>query len=168
MAVAAATAVIAPATFLAAPAAFATTGPSSPTITGTPSPSESTPAEVTPSPTASPSTPAGAATTPGTSGTPSPSSSATSTTEPQAPGVCESILEFPPYDDHLVTELGGLPKKITAGSGFHPFTVTLTNSGTVDRALVGLRIVAGQTNPDTAEDYSTYLTVQYKDPASGK
>lgn len=132
MAVAAATAVIAPATFLAAPAAFATTSPTpsatettttspSPTDTATTSPSPTDTATTSPTPTdtaTSPSTPPNSPSTPATS----PSTTATT------PGGDEGNPDFECKTSNLELSITGLPGKIAAGSGWHKFELNVYNS----------------------------------------
>ncbi|MFE3826261.1 LAETG motif-containing sortase-dependent surface protein [Streptomyces sp. NPDC059092] len=195
MAVAAATAVIAPAAFLAAPAAFATEGDTvtPQTSSEAPSPDASETTEVV-TPPADPSTPTSeapeptesVATKPGVptasapeSGTPStstsPSASASTSAEPtaapttEAPGgpvECAEDGEVA-FDENLQTSLAGLPQRIVAGSGFHGFKLNVSNKGKNTYKRVDLGVFAGQINEKTWEDDSSHLTLQYKDPASG-
>jgi LPXTG-motif cell wall-anchored protein len=171
MAVAAATAaVLTPATFLVAPTAFATTGSPSPTDSaGTPTPT--TPSDGASTPSASSGTPTTPPASSPPASSPPPSSPPASSPPPSGsadPEPCDNSAEFPPYDEKLAITLSGLPKSITAGSGFHPFTISVKNENTTDRDKVMLRLYAMQTNPKTYEDYSTYTTAEYKDPATGK
>ncbi|MEV6394132.1 LAETG motif-containing sortase-dependent surface protein [Streptomyces sp. NPDC051907] len=183
MAVAAATAVIAPAALLVAPAAYATTPTPSETATA-PAPSESAPtsaapsastsatasaSETAPAPSASASSPAASATA-STSASPStptktPSPSATAPTSPD--DICDFEGE-PSLDENLRTSLDGLPSKIVAGSGFHQFELNVSNKGKNAYKRVDLGVFTAQVDEDTWEDTTGHLTLQYKDPESGK
>ncbi|MDX3852210.1 hypothetical protein [Streptomyces sp. AK02-01A] len=162
MAVAAATAVIAPAAFFAAPAAFATDGdttapetttePAAPGASETPADEDNTePAGESTPPASDASAPAGETSSPAVETSqpgPSTSESAPAPSEP-APGTSESTGpgdepteptdECPTDDDGAdldsALELGikGLPGKIVAGSGWHSFSMRATN--TSDKAL---------------------------------
>ncbi|WP_411085034.1 LAETG motif-containing sortase-dependent surface protein [Streptomyces sp. 061-3] len=149
MAVAAATAVIAPAAILAAPLAFAddtvpatettSAAPTEPAQTETPSadvtttaPAESTsssPAEETEEPageTGDPaadasSTPSGSTTPSGTpSGSVTPSGTPSESEDPEEPAECEKSA--------LDISINGLPGKIARGSGWHKFKMNVYNS----------------------------------------
>jgi hypothetical protein len=188
MAVAAATAVIAPAAFFSAPAAFATETPSG-TPTPTPSVTETSTTKPTPSDSATESAPTPPGATPGQPspsasttppGTPSPSASSTPPGTPSPsptpsasatpdPTSCLSgdIIEEPQYDANLHTSLTGLPDKIVAGSGFHSFQLNVSNTGKTAYDRVDLGVFSASINDDY--DISTgHLTLQYKDPTSGK
>ncbi|MFF3243485.1 LPXTG cell wall anchor domain-containing protein [Streptomyces sp. NPDC002870] len=172
MAVAAATAVIAPATFLAAPAAFATTPTPTPTETASTSPSPTETATTSPSPTdtvttppaptetaASPSAPANSPSAPATS----PSASATT---PDETFGCD-LAEKPTFDKSLQTSLTGLPSKIVAGSGYHQFKLNVANKGENSYKRVDLGVFTAQVDDDTWEESTGHLSLQYKDPESG-
>ncbi len=153
MAAAAATAVIAPVALLAAPAAYATDPTATPSVstTGTPtgdetsaSPSatEST-ASTEPtgetSPSASTSEPAPVPSTSSSATSPAPSTSApeeTETPDPE-PSVCE--------DTKVDVSITGLPGKISAGSGWHKFSLNVLNDS--DSPLRDLDFFAGA-SPD--------------------
>ncbi|GAA2249359.1 hypothetical protein GCM10010232_41300 [Streptomyces amakusaensis] len=186
--VAAAAAVLAPATFLAAPAAFAT-GPSSPapsaTITGsTPAPDRSAPApDVTSSAPATPeSDPAGAVvpsgptagpdapTAPGSSdalgrtpgktpSAPSPDASMTANPPKEEEGeVCDTFVESSKAID---TELRGLPTKVVAGSGWIDLSYRLTNRS--EQTRTGISAYAEIYTTDTQyESSSRYVTLQWQ------
>ncbi|NUK36511.1 hypothetical protein HRW16_17385 [Streptomyces lunaelactis] len=135
MALAAATAVIAPATFLAAPAAFATESPT-PTPTASepaaPSTSESPSAPETPSsPATTPSAETSTSSSPATTPSAPASSSSSPATTPSAPaGEPGEGDEFPEKCETTDLELSikGLPGKIAAGSGWHKFKLNVYNS----------------------------------------
>ncbi|WP_406496708.1 LPXTG cell wall anchor domain-containing protein [Streptomyces sp. NBC_00846] len=152
MALAAATAVIAPAAILAAPAAFAETtdGTVAVETTGSPSPSasESPETEVSPSASASTTAPAEETGKPGTGETaeptgsttpsvaPSPSDSASASASPSASASAsaspsesedpEELVECSKSD--LDISINGLPGKIARGSGWHQFKMNVYNS----------------------------------------
>ncbi|MFD4138764.1 LAETG motif-containing sortase-dependent surface protein [Streptomyces sp. NPDC058572] len=183
MAVAAATAVIAPATFLAAPAAYADPSPAtseSATATADPAPSDTATTSPAPSDIATaspaPSDTATTTTSPSPSDTattsPSPSDSATTSPSPSAEptsieDVCDDEKE-PQFDENLQTALKGLPSKIVAGSGFHNFKLSVSNKGENSYKRVDLGVFAASIDEDITEDTSGYLTLQYKDPESGE
>ncbi|MEV7421266.1 LAETG motif-containing sortase-dependent surface protein [Streptomyces sp. NPDC091212] len=194
MAVAAATAVIAPAAFFSAPAAFAT-GEENATTTESPSPSASSPApeesesDPAPSdgttepgeettepggeatePTDGATEPTGGATSP-TDGAPSPSAPSTESSaptepsgKPSAPEECQDEDEDY-FDSALELGISGLPGKIVAGSGWHPFTLRATNTsdkalGRIDWAL----FVVNETESMKDKDQlGTYTTIQFQD-----
>ncbi|MFE2498269.1 hypothetical protein ACFXKX_34645 [Streptomyces scopuliridis] len=195
MAVAAATAVIAPAAFFSAPAAFATDGESSPPpatseVPESPAP-EATETSVTPpatseepepgkeseaveAPPATEEAPApgtGLAEQEGTKPSePAPASSDPTTkptTEPSdGPVECVDTDEGI-YDDQLQTSLSGLPERIVAGSGFHSFKLNVTNKGKNDYDRVDLGVFAFQIDEKAWDPSTGHLTLQYKDPESG-
>ncbi|MER6983187.1 hypothetical protein ABT317_41070, partial [Streptomyces carpinensis] len=192
LALAAATAAITPAVFLAAPAAFATEG--------SPDSSSSTPAATDSESAASSESEGGSATktedgsdtktedgsdtktedgsdtktedgsdskdegtTDEESATPSPSTSPSETPGPQ---VCNDTEDYK-QDKNLRTGLSGLPSKIVAGSGFHNFKLNVNNSGDNTYKRVDLGVFAAQINEKNYEDTTSYLTLQFKDPATG-
>ncbi|MFI1398880.1 LAETG motif-containing sortase-dependent surface protein [Streptomyces sp. NPDC020681] len=180
MAVAAATAVIAPAALLSAPAAFATDTPgtletsqsATPTapetsVSASPSDDESTPATDTSStPAATPSSPAADSSSPAApSSSPATSPSASATT-PDETFSCEDGEESS-YDENLQTSLTGLPSKIVAGSGYHQFKLNVTNKGKNSYKRVDLGVFAAQIDEDSWEERTGHLSLQYKDPESG-
>ncbi|MEG8276979.1 LAETG motif-containing sortase-dependent surface protein [Streptomyces sp. AHA2] len=174
MAAAAATAVIAPVALLAAPAAYASdeTTPtpsasvseSAPETSASPSASESEPAATTPAPSTSTS-----ASAPQTSSSPSASASASSpapsTSEPEEsespdpePSVCE--------DTKVDVGISGLPGKISAGSGWHKFSLNVLNNS--DSTLNDLDFFAGASPDKNGEELFTSKQVRLQawDPDS--
>lgn len=180
---AAATAVIAPATVLVAPAAYATDDSPSPSVSETaPAEEESTPAADDTSPADEDTTPAEEESTPATSesspaasepAAPDASPSATVSTAPSAsassaaPGPVECSDEDMAFDDDLRTGLTGLPSKIVAGSGFHGFKLNVDNKGSHSYQRVDLGVFAAQVDENDFFVDTGYLTLQYKDPATG-
>ncbi|MEU0374086.1 LPXTG cell wall anchor domain-containing protein [Streptomyces sp. NPDC006283] len=175
MAVAAATAVIAPATFLAAPAAYATTPTPSATASDTTSPSASPSDTVSPSPSASDTTspsPSASDTTspsPSASDTTSPSPSASTPTadpeDPEEPPYCEELDET--FEEKaLGLEISGLPGKIVAGSGWEDFNLTVTNESKAD--LKKVVFYAEVENDELDEDkwLSKYVELQFRIPGT--
>lgn len=168
MAVAAATAVIAPVALLSAPAAFATETPTAETspsaeapsaTPSTPAAGESTPAtaETAPATTSSsPAAPNSPATTPSTPAT-SPSATAEEPDE-EEPALCE--------DDTIDVSIKGLPGKIAAGSGWHKFTLNVYNSS--DATLTDLVYFAGASADKNGEKLfkSKQVQLQAYDPDS--
>ncbi|MFB7455566.1 LAETG motif-containing sortase-dependent surface protein [Streptomyces sp. NPDC056188] len=196
MALAAATAAIAPAVLLAAPAAFAS-APSPTTAettageneAGSTDSAESTEsAEPTDSPDSTESntsneeeskqssekpdnTEGGSAsknegTTPTDKkpATPSPSASPSETS---AWETCTEADDMA-FDQNLHTSLSGLPSKVVAGSGFHNFKLNVKNSGNNAYKRVDLGVFAAQIDEKNFEFNTSYLTLQFKDPATGK
>lgn len=170
MAVAAATAVIAPVALLSAPAAFATETPTAETspsaeapsaTPSTPAAGESTPAtaETAPATTSSsPAAPSSPATTPSTPAT-SPSATAEEPDEDEEePALCE--------DDTIDVSIKGLPGKIAAGSGWHKFTLNVYNSS--DATLTDLVYFAGASADKNGEKLfkSKQVQLQAYDPDS--
>ncbi|GHH41145.1 LAETG motif-containing sortase-dependent surface protein [Streptomyces candidus] len=171
LALAAATAVIAPVALLSAPAAYATTPTPTPTATetvtpsGTPTPPvtpsatptatesvETTPSQTPGTPTKSPeTTPSSpAATTPGKtpSGTPAPTAS-------ENPGEGEDLL----CEEALIdVSISGLPGKIAAGSGWHSFNMNILNKS--DRTLDGVAFFAGASSDALGENLFTTKQVE--------
>ncbi|MFF5482595.1 LAETG motif-containing sortase-dependent surface protein [Streptomyces sp. NPDC012935] len=156
LAAAAATAVITPVALLAAPAAYATddepataTPSVSESATVSESPSESatesaSPTASAPAPTASVSeSPTASAPAPSTSATESasPSASASTPEESEDPGEEPSACE----DSKVDVSITGLPGKISAGSGWHKFSLNVLNNS--DSTLGDLDFFAGA-SPD--------------------
>ncbi|MGW6458242.1 hypothetical protein ACWF94_20405 [Streptomyces sp. NPDC055078] len=183
VALAAATAVIAPATLLAAPAAYAT----SPTPSAsesesksadpsesatTPSDNESSPANRTSqSASASASASESASTSPSASASasesassPAPSSSSTAPTRPAEPPLCDDTE--PPVDKNLQVGLSGLPSKIVAGSGFKNFKLNVANKSEKKYERVDLGVFTAAWDDDF-ELTDEFLTLQFKDPETG-
>lgn len=181
LALAAATAVIAPAAVLGAPAAFADTAP--------PAPSESASESADPQPSASVSatttagehngedgqdgqdgenTEAAPSTTPSGSATPSasvtPSTTATPSETPSPTGepsdCATSDLEF---------SVDGMPGRIARGSGWHPFTMNVHNASRTTMTDVGY--FAGAGYEYAGEEYlfdAEDVALQYRDLDTGK
>ncbi|MFB6961850.1 LAETG motif-containing sortase-dependent surface protein [Streptomyces sp. NPDC056309] len=95
------------------------------------------------------------------SATPSPSPS-----ETPGPQVCNDTEDYK-QDKNLHTGLSGLPSKIVAGSGFHNFKLNVNNSGDNTYKRVDLGVFAAQINEKNYEVTTSYLTLQFKDPATG-
>ncbi|WP_205571216.1 hypothetical protein [Streptomyces sp. YIM 130001] len=155
-AIAAATAVMAPAALLAAPSAYATEG-SSPTPT--PSVSDSSPgttASPTPSETRSstpPEEPGGSETATATA-----EPSVTDSTDPE-PGASESESGEPSQeptdpgecaDSKVDLDIKGLPGKIATGSGWHKFSLTAGNES--QTVLEDIVFLAGASADKDGED----------------
>ncbi|WP_326627992.1 MULTISPECIES: LAETG motif-containing sortase-dependent surface protein [unclassified Streptomyces] len=185
MAVAAATAVIAPAAILAAPIAFAddtvpatettSAAPTEPAQTETPSadvtttaPAESTsssPAEETEEPageTGDPaadasSTPSGSTTPSGTpSGSVTPSGTPSESEDPEEPAECEKSA--------LDISINGLPGKIARGSGWHKFKMNVYNSSKT--TVHEIDYFAGASSDKAGDDLfkSKQVSLQALDP----
>ncbi|MBV2355387.1 LPXTG cell wall anchor domain-containing protein [Streptomyces sp. J2-1] len=201
LALAAATAAVAPAMFLSVPAAFAADGQSTAVTDTTPtdgetegtdttapgtedttptgeqtteattetSASETTPADDT----ASESATSTASTSASASASDEPSASASTSASPSASvspsGLpeCDDSRE-PSVDEHLRTGISGLPSKIVAGSGFHGFELNVKNTGENSYKRVDLGVFAAQVNHDDLDADTSHLTLQYKDPESGR
>lgn len=172
IAVAAATAALAPIALMSAPAAFATDGEASPSAsasqsaddtgsdtgddTASTSPSPSTSTSTSPSPSASTSTSA------------SPSAS------PSAPEIdyCEALDESEDGDaeanlsESLTSGLYGLPETVVAGSGWTDFTFKVANKG--DKTIKNIKPLLGVAAFDEdLNDQSTNITLQILQKSSG-
>ncbi|MFF2998290.1 LPXTG cell wall anchor domain-containing protein [Streptomyces sp. NPDC057950] len=179
MAVAAATAAIAPLALLSAPGAFADDGPSPST---TVSESTSEPASASPSDSA----PAPSATASASDSAPAPSTSASATatasgkpTASATPSQSAEPTAWPtedcPVDDdgvdagsQLSLAVSGLPGKIVAGSGWHNFTLTAANHSDQDLGQVQwLATVDNYSDSDDENDWlSTFAQLEYFNPTS--
>ncbi|MFD3512796.1 LAETG motif-containing sortase-dependent surface protein [Streptomyces sp. NPDC058657] len=164
LALAAATAVIAPVSLFSASAAYATTTPTpsasvSVTPSGTPSasatPSKTPSATPTKGPDATPSKTPSATATP--SGTPSTTPSKTPSGKPtpsapdeEIPGECQDVS--------IDLTISGLPGKIAAGSGWHPFNLNVHNKS--DRNLDGVTVFAGAAADKDGSNLFTTKQVQ--------
>ncbi|MGW5253494.1 LPXTG cell wall anchor domain-containing protein [Streptomyces sp. NPDC004012] len=187
LALAAASAALAPAVLLVAPVAHASDGSPSPTAgetettttdgTTTPDPTDTTPAAADTTPAGvDESTPAAADTTPAASAPASSSASASASASastsasasPSPSGPVECDDENPKFDENLQTSLSGLPSKIVAGSGFHGFKLNVKNSGSHAYQRVDLGVFAAQVDEDDFFVDTSHLTLQYKDPDTGK
>ncbi|MGW1253969.1 hypothetical protein ACWD5Q_01990 [Streptomyces sp. NPDC002513] len=193
LALAAATAALAPAVLLAAPVAYALDDSPTPTAgettpanetpdpgatETTPAAGETTPAagETTPAagettPAAGETTPAAGETTPASqspSGTPSSPAASTTTSASPSKGPVECNGEDLKFDDSLKTSLSGLPSKIVAGSGFHGFKLNVKNTGSHAYQRVDLGVFAAQVDEEDFFVDTSHLTLQYKDPDTGK
>ncbi|MFG3658186.1 LAETG motif-containing sortase-dependent surface protein [Streptomyces sp. NPDC047706] len=190
LAVAAATAAIAPMALLAAPGAYATDSPSpsssasatetatvSPPPSDTQSPTASDPGtpsgdpsqSVTTDPTATGSAPATATTEPTGSTSPSASTSVSPSPSSSAPeeDLCESADEESlGLSDDLTSGLSGLPETIVAGSGWTEFSFDVSNNGDEPikkiKPLIGVAAFGWD-----EEDYSGEIVVQVFDKAAG-
>ncbi|MFD9221281.1 LPXTG cell wall anchor domain-containing protein [Streptomyces sp. NPDC060064] len=131
MAVAAATAVIAPAALLSAPAAFADPSPT-PTETASTTQSESpsapsqapssTPATTPSAPVNTPSSPAATPSTPASSAAATPSATASE------PGEGDEDPDFECKASAVDVKLAGFPNKIVAGGGWKKFSLDVKNN----------------------------------------
>ncbi|MGW4512819.1 LPXTG cell wall anchor domain-containing protein [Streptomyces sp. NPDC004393] len=184
LALAAASAALAPAVLLVAPVAHASDGSPSPTVeettttdgTPTPDPTDTTPAADDTTPAANETTPAADDATPSASApasssasasaSASTSASASASPSPSGPVQCDD--QNPKFDDNLQTSLSGLPSKIVAGSGFHGFKLNVKNSGSHAYQRVDLGVFAAQVDEDDFFVDTSHLTLQYKDPDTGK
>ncbi|WP_425245750.1 LAETG motif-containing sortase-dependent surface protein [Streptomyces sp. NEAU-NA10] len=160
MAAAAATAAIAPVALFAAPAAFASesaspsasasaSGSSSPSASA--SQSESTGTSTSPSASTSESTSSSPSSSASQSSSSSPSSSPSASTTPEPePSVCE--------DTKVDVDITGLPGKIAAGSGWHKFSLDVTNNS--DSTLHDLDFLAGASSDKDGEELFESKQVQ--------
>ncbi|PCG81847.1 hypothetical protein CIB93_33190 [Streptomyces sp. WZ.A104] len=186
LAVAAATAVIAPVTLLSAPVALATPGPTTETTESSPVPEESatSPApdesETSPAPEESEGSPAPeesetspapeeSETAPAPSTSPSATSPAPSPSATSPEDICDGGDEDSDLviDKNLRTTLSGLPSKVVAGSGFHGFKLNLTNKSDKAYDRVDLGVFAAKVDNRTWNDSTGHLTLQFKNPETG-
>ncbi|MFE9766971.1 hypothetical protein ACFYPC_21030 [Streptomyces sp. NPDC005808] len=190
MAVAAATAALAPLALLSAPAAFAedTTPPA--TAGSTPSTEDTTPAAEDTTPAAEDTTPAAEDTTPAAEDTtpaaedttpaaaestpaagdsspavtPTPTSSVPD--KGDEPELCMDESDTVEISTDLTSGLSGLPETIVAGSGWTKFSFNVSNNGddtiTDIVPLIGVAAIGWD-----EEDYSGKISVQVLDKASG-
>ncbi|MET9774130.1 LAETG motif-containing sortase-dependent surface protein [Streptomyces sp. NPDC006367] len=189
MAAAAATAVIAPLALLAAPAAYAETqSPSASTSTSTDgktpeetqsgTPAASPSASETSTPAASPSATdtetaepdaSQSSTATSTPTSPAPSTSAPEEEEPEEPEVplCEEIDEN--YDDAKVSAtVKGLPGKIVAGDGYHPFELVVTNESKTEVKEIAFYAEVENYEIEETKFLSPHVDLEFKNPESGK
>ncbi|MCX5560110.1 hypothetical protein [Streptomyces sp. NBC_00038] len=190
MAVAAATAALAPIALLSAPAAFAddTTPPataeSSPAVEDTtPATEDTTPAAEDTTPAAEDTTPAAEDTTPAADDTTpaaddttpaagdsspavTPTPSSTVPEEGEEPELCMDESDVVEISNDLTSNLSGLPDTIVAGSGWTKFSFNVSNSGddTIKNIapLIGVAAIGWD-----EEDYSGEISVQVLDKDSG-
>ncbi|MDN0195203.1 LAETG motif-containing sortase-dependent surface protein [Streptomyces sp. S.PNR 29] len=166
MAAAAATAVIAPVALLAAPAAYAEESSSpSPSVSASESPAESESPAPTASTTESSPAPTTSAPEATTSATPSvaPSTSASATSPApttSAPEESESPDPEPSVctDSKVDVSITGLPGKISAGSGWHKFSLNVLNNS--DSTLNDLDFFAGASSDKDGNDLFKSKQVQ--------
>jgi LPXTG-motif cell wall-anchored protein len=141
----------------ATPSATDTTGAATPTPTASATvstePSQTATPTGTPTPTATPST-----TTPTPTATPS--------TDPTNGSNCKPS-EDPQVDKNLSSTLHGLPSKIAAGSGWHPFTLHVANSSAASYKRVDFGVFAAQLSSDGWDENTDHLKLQYQDEATG-
>ncbi|MCG8966543.1 LAETG motif-containing sortase-dependent surface protein [Streptomyces sp. CL12-4] len=193
----AATSVITPLALLSAPAAFATESPSpsassssetsaSPSSgettpsdeqstpsddQSTPSDDESTPSDDESTPSDDQSTPSDDETTPG-SGTTSPAPSTSAPTdEPTEPEdevpFCEDI-DADYAGAKVSSDIKGLPGKIVAGDGYHPFQLVVTNESKADVKEVAFYAeVENYEFEDETKFLSSYVDLEFKNPETG-
>lgn len=147
LALAAATAVIAPVSLFSASAAFATTTPS-PTAPVTASPSGTPSTAPTPgtSPQTTPSTGTGTSPSKTPAATPTPTKAPSTTpskapTGKPSPSAPDEELPGECQDVSIDLSISGLPGKIAAGSGWHPFNLNVFNKS--ERTLDGVTVFAG-------------------------
>ncbi|MEU3305034.1 LPXTG cell wall anchor domain-containing protein [Streptomyces sp. NPDC006678] len=165
MAVAAATAVIAPAAFLAAPAAYADPSPAVTESTSTTAPSTPAEEETTPAPTETATTTPAPTETAVT--TPAPTSPAPTETATVSPSPSETSGEEEPVCEDFAdnadvhTELLGLPSKVVAGSGWVEFTYRVTNESDKDFDAVEAYIDVAAIGGEDFEDSTQFLKVQW-------
>ncbi|KUM74837.1 LPXTG cell wall anchor domain-containing protein [Streptomyces curacoi] len=188
LAAAATTAVIAPIALLSAPAAFATDETSTPTASeSTPAAEESTPAaeETTPAaeestPAAEESTPAAEESTPAAEESTPAAEESTPAAEESTPAPEESTPEEEeplPYceevdedfaEEALDVQVSALPGKIVAGSGWHSFSLKVTNTSDVT-----LKDVAFYAEVESTKYWETwkptlspYVDLQFRNPTT--
>ncbi|MFC9785770.1 LAETG motif-containing sortase-dependent surface protein [Streptomyces rochei] len=141
----------------------------------TPSDAESTPTDEESTPTDTPSSPTDGESTPGsetTSPAPSPSTSAPTDepTEPETPEVpaCEEI-DADYAGAKVSADIKGLPGKIVAGDGYHPFELVVTNESKTDVKEVAFYAeVENYEFEDESKFLSSYVDLEFKNPETGK
>ncbi|MDN3252319.1 LAETG motif-containing sortase-dependent surface protein [Streptomyces sp. MA25(2023)] len=152
-----------------------TDGETSPTDgQSTPSDAESTPTDEESTPTDAPSTPTDGESTPGSGTTepaPSPSTSAPTDepTEPELPEVpvCEE-MDADYAGAKVSADIKGLPGKIVAGDGYHPFELVVTNESKTDVKEVAFYAeVENYEFEDESKFLSSYVDLEFKNPETG-
>ncbi|MYT91143.1 LPXTG cell wall anchor domain-containing protein [Streptomyces sp. SID8359] len=191
LAVAAATAVLAPVTLLSSPAAFASPGPSPEAGESTPATQEepgTDPEAEQPAPAPEeeqeqekPATEESEEKPPAEEekekpsdeekekpkeGAPSPSATPPAPSSTSPADICVDS-DRPTTDKNLRTSLSGLPSKVVAGSGFHAFKLNVENKGDKVYDRVDLGLSAFQADTDTWDETTEYLTLQFKNPETG-
>ncbi|SEG42321.1 LPXTG-motif cell wall anchor domain-containing protein [Actinacidiphila yanglinensis] len=168
----AATAALAPVALFAATSASAAAG-------DTPSPTASATSTVTTTPSATPTTdaPTAAPTTdaPTTPATPTTSPATTpatpttgATTPPDDGTACDDSSDEPQVDKNLTTTISGLPGKVAAGSGWHPFGLAVKNSSAKDYKRVDFALFAATVSAKDWNEDTSHLKVQFQNPDTGK
>ncbi|WP_245685445.1 LAETG motif-containing sortase-dependent surface protein [Streptomyces yerevanensis] len=169
LAVAAATAVIAPLTLLSAPAAFATGDPSTTTTTEPTTPT-SEPTDSTTEPT---DPPADDIPTDEPTDDETDPAKPTEEPDPNEPPVDEEVPFCEELDENFAdakvsADLKGLPGKIVAGSGFHGFELVVTNDSKAEIDGVAFYAEVENFEIDESKWLSPYVNLQFKNPESGK
>lgn len=179
MAVAAATAVIAPAALLSAPAAFATETPLTTESSPAASPSDSVdPSNAATTPDAPASTPSAPATTPSIPAT-APSATATTPNTPSTPAATPSEPgegdEDPDFEckaSAVDVKLSGFPNKIVAGDGWKKFSLDVKNNSKEKIENFGLFTFASYEDDliegDQDRLIEKYAHFEYFDKSSGE
>ncbi|MEU0163591.1 LPXTG cell wall anchor domain-containing protein [Streptomyces sp. NPDC006261] len=70
-------------------------------------------------------------------------------------------------DENLRTSLSGLPSEVVAGSGFHGFELNVENKGGKAYKRVDLGLIAAQVDDDSWLPNTDHLTLQFKNPETG-
>ncbi|MFI5903536.1 LPXTG cell wall anchor domain-containing protein [Streptomyces cyaneofuscatus] len=197
LAVAAATAVLAPVTLLSSPAAFATPSPTpEATETATASEEPETPpadeeTDTVPAPEGEnppaeegeekppaeeekekeKEKPAGEEEKPAEKPEDKPASPSATPPSPApsvtSPGDICQDTEEVRIDENLRTSLSGLPSEVVAGSGFHGFKLNVENKGDKAYKRVDLGLIAAQIDDDSWLPNTDHLTLQFKNPETG-
>ncbi|MFC8957513.1 cell wall protein [Streptomyces sp. NPDC057101] len=95
--------------------------------------------------------------------------SASPSTEPEAdPAVpyCDE-LEQGPADVKVVASVKGLPGKIVAGSGVHPFQLVVTNTSDTDLSGVAFYAEVENYAPVKDKSLSPHVDLEFKNPENG-
>ncbi|MDX6353071.1 MAG: hypothetical protein QOF84_7861 [Streptomyces sp.] len=95
------------------------------------------------------------------------SASASASASPTTGLNCDDSGDDYIEDPNLTTALTGLPSKVTAGSGWHGFTLDVSNSSDAAYDRVDLGVFTGSVDTSTYQDTTGYLTLQWQDPESG-
>ncbi|MFI7234827.1 LPXTG cell wall anchor domain-containing protein [Streptomyces cyaneofuscatus] len=93
-----------------------------------------------------------------------PPSPAPSVTSPS--DICQDTEEQQ-TDKDLRTSLSGLPSEVVAGSGFHGFELNVENKGDKAYKRVDLGLIAAQIDSDSWEENTDHLALQFKNPETG-
>ncbi|NUS10619.1 MAG: LPXTG cell wall anchor domain-containing protein [Streptomyces sp.] len=68
----------------------------------------------------------------------------------------------------MTTKVSGLPGKIAAGSGWHPFSMSVSNASGNDYKRVDFALFAATESAKNWNEDTSHLTLQFQNPDTGK